>query len=200
MTGSALIAPLRALLPILLLADAWAARAAETVPPPALPPSGLWIASDSGAIRVLDKQKAQSRLIPLHVGQSVTFGTLSVTLRACMTHAPTVPEDAAGFLVVTDSSAGEPGFDGWMLQHEPFAAMLQSPVYGVRLAGCAKPTEAALAAAPPPPPAPAIPAPGATTPAAIPGAPVNNDASQDGQDLMPDGSDPPPPASGTSVQ
>ena len=102
-----------------------------------------------GTVRVLDKQKAQSRELDLAVGQTVQFETLQIPLRACMVHPPLLPPDEAGFLQVTDSRESEPGFQGWMLSHEPAVAMMESPVYGVRVTGCRKPTDAAVAAAMP---------------------------------------------------
>ena len=154
-----------------MLMAASGARAAEPLAPPNLPPADTWVPTGGGAVRVLDKQKAQSRLLLVKLGQTVQFETLSITLRACVVHPPALPPDDAGFLDVTDSRESEPGFHGWMLSHEPGLAMLQSPVYGVRVTGCETPTDAAIAAvmpqgAPAPTLAPAVP-PG--TPAATPG-------------------------------
>lgn len=193
-----------------LLAAATAAWAAETLAPPNLPSPDTWVPTAGGQIRILDKQKAQSRLLALKVGETVHVETLSITLRACMVRPPVLPPDAAGFLEISDSREGEPGFHGWMLAHEPGVAMLESPVYGIRVAGCEKPTDAAIAAAMPPPPAPKTDAaspPDATTrggaPAAggtpggaphAPPAPSVEPPMPSGQDLGGGDEAPPPPA------
>ncbi len=175
-----------------------AAQASSVVAPPVLPAPGTWLPTDRGMVRVLDKQKAASQVIALKVGQTATFETLSITLDACDAHAPSVPSDSAGRLTVTDQRQGEPGYQGWMFANEPWVAMLQSPVYGVRVIGCGTPSAAAVAAAMPPPAptptavpaaptAPAAPAPGPRPPSdlsAPPGTPLGTD-----NDAVP-----PPPA------
>ncbi len=179
----------------LLLAVPVGARASSTVAPPVLPAPDTWIPTAGGTVRVLDKQKADSRAIPLKVGGTATFETLSITLRACDAHAPDVPQDSAAHLTVTDSRAGEPGFQGWMFASEPFAAMLQSPVYGLRVIGCDPPTPAAVAAAMPAPPVanPDEGTAGAAPPAATaaPGAPQPAD--------VPPPTDMPPPPAGQDL-
>ncbi len=188
-----------------------AARAAEPLAAPNLPAADTWVPTGGGAIRVLDKQKAQSQLLQVKLGQTVRFETLSITLRACMVHPPVLPPDEAGFLEVTDSREGEPGFHGWMLSHESGLAMLESPVYGVRVTGCDTPTDEAIAAAMPqaasaPALNPAPPAPGAApngtapAPAAV-AVPLSPEPSQPltaappPQGAVPPGYIPAPPAS-----
>lgn len=185
---------------VALLAALPQAVAAETLAPPNLPAPDTWVPTAGGQIRILDKQKAQSRMLALKVGETVQVETLSITLRACMVRPPVLPPDAAGFLEIADSREGEPGFHGWMLAHEPGVAMLESPVYGIRVAGCEKPTDAAIAAVMPPPPAPrtiAVPAQGATAaPPAVP-PPSVEPSMPPGQDLGAGDEAPPPPAPGS---
>ena len=164
------------------------AQAAEPVAPPDLPPADTWVPTGGGQIRVLDKQKAQSHLIALKTGQTATFETLSLTMLACDIHPPSIPGNEAGFLQITDSRAGEPGFHGWMIARQPGLATLQSPVYGVRIVGCEKPTEAAIEAAlPPKPPPPSSPPP---SPPPLPTVSTPASSASDlnpppGQDLTP---------------
>ena len=180
----------RALASLALLLAAAPAAHAEPVPAPDLPPPDIWVRTDGGQIRVLDKQKAQSQLLTVKLGQPVTFETLQITLLACVVHPPGVVENQAGFLQVTDSREGEPGFRGWMLSRQPGLAMMQSPVYGVRVVGCDKPTpEAITAALPPKPPPPEPPPPDAAQPDA-PASPTRPPHDSDlnppaGQDLEP---------------
>ncbi len=162
-----------------------AAQAAENVQPPDIPPADVWVKTGGGQIRVLDKQKAQSRLLTLKTGEKANFETLTLTMLACVVRAPGLPENAAGFLEVSDSRNGEPGFRGWMIEREPGLATLQSPVYGVRVVACDKPTPEAIAEALPPKPPPASePPPDVTTPAPPdPAKPDADLAPPPGQDL-----------------
>ena len=133
------------------LASGGQAMASSILASPVLPAPGTWIPTAGGTVRVLDKQKAASQVMVLKVGETARFETLSVTLEACDAHAPSVPADAAGRVTVADSRDGEPGYQGWMFANEPWVAMLQSPVYGVRVVGCDRPTPEAVAAATPAP-------------------------------------------------
>ncbi|MDA8250062.1 MAG: DUF2155 domain-containing protein [Rhodospirillales bacterium] len=131
-----------AALPALLLAFAAQAQDApapvqqqqqeqETPPPPA------WLPRPAARLVLLDKISAQPHSVTVQVGQSVTFGALTVGVRACDVRPPDQPADATAFLDLSDSHAGMPGFHGWMFADEPAANMFEHPVYDVRLAGCA---------------------------------------------------------------
>jgi hypothetical protein len=84
----------------------------------------------------LDKVNAQATELTIKVGQSATFESLTITVKACVTRPPDQPADAAVYLHVTDSHPDSPGFDGWMLEDEPSVSMLQHPIYDIRVAGC----------------------------------------------------------------
>lgn len=90
----------------------------------------------SGTLRVLNKLDSTVTTLTIPVGQLVKLQSLSITLRACAIRPPDLPRDAAARLLVADSREGAPGFDGWILQNEPGAAMLEHPVYDIQLAGC----------------------------------------------------------------
>jgi hypothetical protein len=57
-------------------------------------------------------------------------------VQSCFVRPPDQPQDAAAFLTITDSHAGEPGFRGWMFAASPAVSMLEHPIYDVRLLGC----------------------------------------------------------------
>jgi hypothetical protein len=88
-------------------------------------------------ILALDKVNALATPLTVKVGQSVTFGSLTILVKACVIRPPDQPADAAAFLDVTDSHPDSPGFNGWMLENEPSASMLQHPIYDLRVTGCA---------------------------------------------------------------
>ncbi|HET6182159.1 MAG TPA: DUF2155 domain-containing protein [Acetobacteraceae bacterium] len=87
-------------------------------------------------LQLLDKLEATSRTVEVRVGQSVQFGSLTIAVKSCLVHPPDQQPDAAAWLDITDGRPNEPGFQGWMLAREPWVAMLQSPLYDVRVAGC----------------------------------------------------------------
>jgi hypothetical protein len=130
---------------VLLAAAAGAQTALPPAPPGATPPDGAasaptpepaWVPEGAARIEVLNKIDAVSRSFTVKVGQSVEVGSLSVAVQACQARPKDQPADWAAFLVITDSRPGEPDFHGWMLAKEPWVAMLQSPVYDVRVIRC----------------------------------------------------------------
>lgn len=128
---------------VLLAAAAGAQTAPPLASPGAAPPDGAtpapepaWVPEGAARIEVLNKIDAVSRNFTVKVGQSVEVGSLSVAVQACQARPKDQPADWAAFLVITDSRPGEPDFHGWMLAQEPWVAMLQSPVYDVRVIRC----------------------------------------------------------------
>jgi hypothetical protein len=114
--------------------------APETVaPPPSVAPGwpNVWLPATAAKLQALDKVNAQATTLTIKVGESATFGSLTVTVKACMTRPADQPADAAAYLDITDSHPDQPPFDGWMLQDEPAVSMMQHPIYDLRVAGCA---------------------------------------------------------------
>ena len=110
-------------------------RPTPPAPPPAAAPEG-WQPRTTAELVLLDKVRAQPSTQSVRMGQSLTYGTLTITLRGCVTRAPDLPQDSAAFLEVVDSRPGAPGFRGWMLANEPALGQLEHPIYDVRLVAC----------------------------------------------------------------
>jgi hypothetical protein len=87
-------------------------------------------------LQVLDKVNAQTTTLTVKDGQAGTYGSLTIAVQACVIRPPTLPQDAAAFLTITDSHPDQPGFKGWMLASDPSLAMLEHPLYDVRVIGC----------------------------------------------------------------
>jgi hypothetical protein len=104
---------------------------------PAPPPPNPWLPQGSVVLQVLDKINAQTTTLTVKVGQTGTYGSLSIAVQACVVRPPDMPQDAAAFLTITDSHPDQPGFHGWMLKSDPSLAMLEHPLYDVRVVGCA---------------------------------------------------------------
>jgi hypothetical protein len=113
-----------------LLANAALAQTSQPAP------AADWLPRQSVELQALDKVTARSTVLDGRVGQTLQFGTLSITVTACVVRPPDQPADAAAFVQITDSNKGEPGFRGWMLRDEPAVSMFQHPLYDVRLNGC----------------------------------------------------------------
>jgi hypothetical protein len=110
--------------------------------PPATPPAAIerpnvWLPAGAVKLQALDKVNAQATTLTIKVGQSGTFGSLTIAVKACLVRPADQPPDATAYLDVTDSHPDSPGFDGWMLQAEPGLSMMQHPIYDLRVAGCA---------------------------------------------------------------
>jgi hypothetical protein len=113
--------------------------------PPMVPPRApvaierpnVWVPGGVAKLQALDKVNAQTANLTIKVGQSATFGSLTITVKSCVVRPSDQPADAAAFLNVTDSHPDSPGFDGWMLADEPSVSMMQHPIYDLRVTGCA---------------------------------------------------------------
>ncbi len=103
---------------------------------PAANASPAWLPRGGAELQALDKINARTTTLSVKLGQSVAFGSLTITVRACLVRPADQPADAAAFLEITDSRKDAPGFRGWMLAAEPFVTTLQHPVYDVRVSGC----------------------------------------------------------------
>ncbi len=104
--------------------------AQEAAPPP------LWQPRGTATLQALDKVNAKSQVLTVKVGQSATFGTLTIAVASCMVQPPDQPAEATAYLTITDSTPGLLGFKGWMFAQRPALSMLQHPIYDVRVTGC----------------------------------------------------------------
>lgn len=109
-----------------------------TTPPvpqvPAVP--NVWLSQNTAVLQALDKVNAQSTTLTVKVGQSATYGSLTILVQACDIRPPDQPADAAAFLVITDSHGEVTGFSGWMLRSVPSVSMLEHPIYDIRVLRC----------------------------------------------------------------
>ena len=121
---------------VLLLALLWAGAAqAQVVPPPKSGPD-TWLQRGTVDLSLLDKVRAQASRAQVQVGQGVAFGTLTITVRHCVTRPADLPGDNAAFLEVADSRPNGATFRGWMLSGSPALSQLEHPLYDVRVMSC----------------------------------------------------------------
>jgi hypothetical protein len=109
---------------------------AVSTPPTAIERPNTWLPGRVVKLQALDKVDAQAAALTIKVGDSATFGSLTITAKACVVRPTDQPADAAALLAVTDSHPDSAGFSGWMLQDEPSISMMENPIYDLRVTGC----------------------------------------------------------------
>lgn len=98
-----------------------------------------WDPQRVAELQALDKVNARVSTLRVPVGQPATFGTLTLTVRACHARPPDEVPDAAAWLEIADSrppANGAAVFRGWMFANAPGVNMLQHPVYDIRVLEC----------------------------------------------------------------
>jgi len=94
---------------------------------------------DTVVLQGLDKITARVSTIKVPVGQTVTFGALQITARACDKHPPEEAPEAAAFLEVVEVEPDEKPverFKGWMFASSPALSALEHPVYDLIVLDC----------------------------------------------------------------
>ncbi len=125
---------------------------------------GPVLANLVAVLRGLDKITARTTVMHVPVGTEVAFGTLRITVRACLETPPTEPPESAAFLEINvddPGSAPKKAFSGWMFASSPSLSALEHPVYEVWVVDCTDPVEPE----PEVPVAPPVPAPPGAAPA-----------------------------------
>ena len=124
-------------LSLLLALMASSALAQTPAPPPTSAPTlDTWLPRPGVELTALDKITARATTLPGRVGQTLSFGSLSITVRACLVRGPDQPADQAAFLEIADSRDPDHRFRGWVLLSVPGVSMLEHPVYDVHLLAC----------------------------------------------------------------
>jgi hypothetical protein len=135
---------------------------ADTSPQPgdevvAEPPSQK-IPNKGALFSGLDKITGRIITFDAAIGETVQFGALQVTPRACYTRPPTETSNTDAFIEVDEVTLqGDVKriFTGWMFAASPGLHAVEHPIYDVWLTDCKNPV---VAAAPPPDTAPPVPA------------------------------------------
>jgi hypothetical protein len=112
----------------------------------------------------LDKITGRIISFDAAIGETVQFGALQVTARACYTRPPTEATNTDAFVDVDEVTLkGEIKriFTGWMFASSPGLHAVEHPIYDVWLTDCSQPVQAPapVAQSTAPSPAPAAPAP-----------------------------------------
>jgi hypothetical protein len=109
------------------------------------------IQMQGAVLQGLDKITARISTINVAVGQTVSFGSLQITLKACDKHPPEETPESAAFLQIIEQKEGEAPvtrFSGWMFASSPALSAMEHPVYDLWVLDCTGTPEAAPAPAP----------------------------------------------------
>lgn len=102
----------------------------------------------------LDKITGRTIKFDAAIGETVQFGALQVTPRACYTRPPTEATNTDAFVEVDEVTLKgdiKRIFTGWMFASSPGLNAVDHPIYDVWLIDCASPVETTLAQPPAPP-------------------------------------------------
>ncbi len=98
-----------------------------------------WVPRQQAQLQALDKVTARVTVLTARVGTPATFGTLTISLRACNARPADEVPDAAAWMEISDSRAlagTGPAFRGWMFANAPAVNTLEHPVYDIRVLEC----------------------------------------------------------------
>ena len=102
-------------------------------------------------LQALDKVSARVSPLEVPVGETVRFGNLEITARACDKRPPEETPESAAFLEIVERHEGEPPvtqFVGWMFASSPALSAMEHPVYDVWVLDCKNPSTSASETSP----------------------------------------------------
>ena len=133
-------------------------RATPTAPPPPdevlVEPPVQKIVNPTAIFSGLDKITGRIITFEVAINETVRFGALEVTPRACYSRPPTETSNTDGFIEVDELTLqGElrRSFTGWMFAASPGLNAVEHPIYDIWLTDCKSPVVTAEHPAPPPP-------------------------------------------------
>ncbi|HEY1507174.1 MAG TPA: DUF2155 domain-containing protein [Stellaceae bacterium] len=100
-------------------------------------------ANTIAVLQGLDKTTARVSKFDAPVDQSVRFGTLVITVRACVKKPPEEEPNTAAFLIIDEVRPGDANgveskrvFSGWMFALSPAISALEDPIYDINVLDC----------------------------------------------------------------
>lgn len=107
-------------------------------------------ANTIAVLQGLDKTTARVSRFDAPVDQTVRFGTLVITVRACVKKPPEEEPNTAAFLIIDEVRPGDANgveskrvFSGWMFASSPAISALEDPIYDINVLDCKTDTTAA---------------------------------------------------------
>ena len=109
------------------------------------------IENRTAVFAALHKVTARISKLEAKLGETVRFGALKITPRACYSRPPTEPPKTTTFIEVDEvllDGNQKRIFTGWMFAESPGLHALEHPVFDVWLTDCAGPASAPVAQTP----------------------------------------------------
>ncbi len=106
------------------------------------PASATMISNTVAVFAALDKVTGRVSPLEIKMGQTVTFGALRVTARACYTNPPTEAPQTAAFIEVDElllDNSAKRIFTGWTYAESPGLHAVEHPTFDVWLTSCKMP-------------------------------------------------------------
>lgn len=106
------------------------------------PASATMISNSVAVFAALDKVTGRVSPLEIKMGQTVTFGALRVTARACYTNPPTEAPQTAAFIEVDElllDNSAKRIFTGWTFAESPGLHAVEHPTFDVWLTSCKMP-------------------------------------------------------------
>jgi hypothetical protein len=105
--------------------------------------AGVAQAGTVAVLQGLDKTTARVSRFEAPVDQPVHFGTLVITVRACIKRPPEEEPESSAFLVIDEVRPGDANgvitqrvFSGWMFASSPAVSALEDAIYDVNVLDC----------------------------------------------------------------
>ncbi len=108
----------------------------------AVPARAAMISNSVAVFAALDKVTGRVSPLEIRMGQTVTFGALKVTARACYTNPPTETPETAAFIEVEElllDGSARRIFTGWTFAESPGLHAVEHPTFDVWLTSCKMP-------------------------------------------------------------
>lgn len=125
---------------------AWSLAPAAALVLLAAPAVGETIANPVASFSGLDKITARITEFDVYIDETVQFGSLQITPRACYTRPPTETQRVSAFVEVDQVSlkgAITRVFTGWMFADSPALHAIDNAVYDIWLLACKQRTDVA---------------------------------------------------------
>lgn len=104
-----------------------------------IPAQAAPIANTIASFAGLDKVTARITKFDVYIGETVLFGALEITPRACYNHPPTEAQRTSSFIEVDQRSLQNSSkriFTGWIFADSPALNAIDNAVYDVWLLDC----------------------------------------------------------------
>ncbi len=108
----------------------------------AAPARAAMISNSTAVFAALDKVTGRVSPLEIRMGQTITFGALKVTARACYTSPPTEDPETAAFIEVDElllDGSAKRIFTGWTFAESPGLHAVEHPTFDVWLTSCKMP-------------------------------------------------------------